>query len=231
MISLIYRYRYRLIVIAIPLLLSVCSYAPHALKPNNKHAAINGAAHAVLVLNHGWHTGIVVPSVELNRKVPQLSQRFAQAKFYEIGWGDKGFYQAQEITSALTMRAIFWPTDAVLHIVAIDDPKTYFAQSEMRSVCMRVDALDNLLEFIRSSFVFESTTDSARSGLQALKPGIYGDSHFYAAVGDYHLFNTCNSWTAKALASADEDISAYFKLTAASIMDNIDNRPCQSGDK
>ncbi|UMX61346.1 DUF2459 domain-containing protein [Escherichia coli] len=37
---------------------------------------------------------------QTNRVLPQLDARFAQPKWYEIGWGDKGFYQAQEITKS-----------------------------------------------------------------------------------------------------------------------------------
>ncbi|MCV5148187.1 DUF2459 domain-containing protein, partial [Escherichia coli] len=65
------------------------------------------------IVSHGWHTGIVVPAANVNRVLPQLDARFAQPKWYEIGWGDKGFYQAQEITSSLTLQAMFWSTGAV----------------------------------------------------------------------------------------------------------------------
>ena len=48
--------------------------------------------------------------------------------------------------------------------------------------------------------------------------GIYGDSQFYKAKGEFHIFNTCNKWTAKGLESAGMNISTTFKLTASSIM-------------
>ncbi|MGF1760774.1 DUF2459 domain-containing protein, partial [Photobacterium sagamiensis] len=41
---------------------------------------------------------------------------------------------------------------------------------------------------------------------------------FYKGVGDYHLMNTCNQWTAKGLKSTGMDISPTFKLTAGSVM-------------
>ena len=53
------------------------------------------------------------------------------------------------------------------------------------------------------------------------KNGLYGDSQFYKGVGDYHLMNTCNKWTAKGLESAGMDISPTFKLSAGSVMDYI----------
>jgi hypothetical protein len=35
-----------------------------------------------------------------------------------------------------------------------------------------------------------------------LGSGLYGDSRFYPARETFHLFNTCNVWTARALRSA-----------------------------
>lgn len=45
----------------------------------------------------------------------------------------------------------------------------------------------------------------AREGAQPaapLGPGLYGDSRFYPARERFHLFNTCNVWTARALRAA-----------------------------
>ena len=36
----------------------------------------------------------------------------------------------------------------------------------------------------------------------ALGPGLYGDSRFYPAWESFHLFRTCNVWTAQALRAA-----------------------------
>ena len=54
-----------------------------------------------------------------------------------------------------------------------------------------------------------------------MNPGIYGNSQFYKAKGDFHIFNTCNKWTAKGLESAGMKISTTFKLTAGSIMNYL----------
>lgn len=97
------------------LLLCSCSTFPQAVAPVNNDFA---GQHNIYIVSHGWHTGIVVPAAIVNRVLPQLDARFAQPKWYEIGWGDKGFYQAQEITSRLTLQAMFWSTGAVMHVVA-----------------------------------------------------------------------------------------------------------------
>ena len=57
--------------------------------------------------------------------------------------------------------------------------------------------------------------------LLKLQKGIYGDSQFYKGVGNFHLMNTCNKWTAKGLKSIGMGISPTFKLTAGSIMNYL----------
>ncbi|MDW3350888.1 DUF2459 domain-containing protein, partial [Escherichia coli] len=78
---------------------------------------------------------------------------FAQPKWYEIGWGDKGFYQAQEITSRLTLQAMFWSTGAVMHVVAFSaPPERYFPGSEVKPLTINNGQLATLMLFISRSF-------------------------------------------------------------------------------
>jgi len=177
------------------------------------------ADNAIYVVSHGWHTGIVVPRDRLLENIPELRTRFNYGKYLEIGWGDKGFYQAKEITSGLTIRAIFWPTDSVVHVVSVPaSPLESFPQSEVRKLCLSQNQVESLGKFISGSF------QRAQSGsIVSLKNGIYGDSQFYAGKGSFYLTNTCNKWTAKGLRSAGYDISPAFKLTASSIIDYIDS--------
>ena len=76
------------------------------------------AENEVYVVNHGWHTGFVVPTSFIHKAVPELKHRFENAPYIEFGWGDNEFYQAEEITSGVTLKAIFLPTDSVVHAVA-----------------------------------------------------------------------------------------------------------------
>jgi len=166
------------------------------------------------VVSHGWHTGIVVPAATIQQQIPELKARFGDTPYIEIGWGDKGFYQAEEITSGLTLRAILWPTESVIHSVAVPQrPVEFFSDSDVKKICLSNGELESLIRFISSSFY----KDGAGNVL-ALKNGLYGNSQFYRGVGDYYLMNTCNKWTAKGLKSAGMDISPTFKLTASSVM-------------
>jgi uncharacterized protein (TIGR02117 family) len=155
-----------------------------------------------------------LPAKQIQRKIPELQQRFPGVPYLEFGWGDKGFYQAKEITSGLTLRAIFWPTQSVVHAVAVTkNPYVFFPESEIEILCLSDGEFSSLLKFVANSFYRDEN-----GAVMELKNGLYGDSQFYKGVGDYYLMNTCNKWTAKGLKSAGMDIVATFKLTAGSVM-------------
>ncbi|EHR8834897.1 TIGR02117 family protein [Shigella flexneri] len=196
------------------LLLCSCATFPQAITPVNNDSA---GQHTIYIVSHGWHTGLVIPATNVNRVLPQLTTRFTQPKWYEIGWGDKGFYQAQEVTSKLTMQAMFWSMGAVMHVVAFSaPPEYYFSSSEVKPLTINNSQLDTLMLFLGRSF-----SRSNAGNLLPLKKGIYGDSQFYAANGRYGILNTCNKWTAKGLQSAGIDIEPALKLTAESVMNAV----------
>ena len=184
---------------------------PYALAPP---AALRGArsAHA-FVVSHGWHTGLVIPSAALNARFPALAARFGSPAYYEIGWGDKGFYQAKEVSAALAVRALFWSSGTVVHIVGVaKSPEEEFPASETMRACLTPAQVERL-----ETFVAASIARDAKGSVQRLGPGIYGDSEFYAGVGRYSLVNTCNKWTAKGLQSAGLDVLPPLALTAGGV--------------
>ncbi len=168
----------------------------------------------IFLVSHGWHTGFVVPADEITAHFPKLKKRFAHTPYIEFGWGDKGFYEAQEITTGLTLRAIFWPTNSVIHAVAVpQNVVNFFEKAQVEKLCLSEKNYLRLIAFIANSF-----NTYPGNEVRATKAGIYGDSQFYEGIGSYYLMNTCNKWTAKGLKSAGLDISTTFKLTAGSIM-------------
>lgn len=186
---------------------------PYALQPTSQIEKGPRSVRA-FVVSHGWHTGLVVPASELNTLVPELATRFGAPAFYEIGWGDKGFYQAQDVTAGLALRAMFWSSGSVVHVVAVPrSPEMSFPESETMAVCLTPTQIKQLETFIVSSIVHDPA-----GRVVSLGKGIYGDSQFYDGVGRYSALNTCNKWTAKGLRSAGLEISPAFKLTSGSIM-------------
>jgi uncharacterized protein (TIGR02117 family) len=168
-------------------------------------------------VGHDWHTGLVVSAKAITARVPGLRARFGPAAYLEFGWGDRGFYQAPQVDFGLAAHAIAWPTDTVLHVVEIPvSPRVSFARSQVRLLCTSQMQQRALLDFIARSFA-----RGPGGEISALGRGIYGNSEFFAATGTYHLFNTCNSWTAKGLKSLGIDMAASSTFTAERVMDQL----------
>jgi hypothetical protein len=53
----------------------------------------------------------------------------------------------------------------------------------------------------------------------SLGPGPYAGSEFFAALGTYDAFDTCNTWTATMLATAGLPVSASGIMFSHQVMD------------
>lgn len=194
-------------------LITGCSTLPRAVAPSEVPQRCT-KEHEIFIVSHGWHAGLVLRSADLNAAVPELQARFPGSLFYEIGWGDAGFYQASEITTGLTLEAMFWSRGSVLHVVRLDQrPQRVFRESEIISLHSDSVNYRNLIEFISASFARNENGEIIMENR-----GIYLESQFYTGIGRYHILNTCNKWTAKALASAGYDISPTFTLRSSGLM-------------
>lgn len=212
----------QVLIIVLSLALIACSGKPYVVEPERHDESVR--LNRLFVVSHGWHTGLIIPARHLNDVVPELESRFGLVPYYEVGWGDKEFYRAREITTGLTLQAMFWSEGAVLHVVAIpSDPTDYFLGSKVLETCISESELKSLKAFLASSFSRNSTGQ-----VSALSKGIYRESQFYDGEGRYNPLNTSNKWTAKALQSAGMGISPAFRLTAGSVMSYLrsNQRPC-----
>ncbi|MGM0772774.1 TIGR02117 family protein [Marinobacter sp.] len=189
-----------------------CSAKPNVVEPDA--GADSSRSSKLYVVSHGWHVGIAIAAEELNAVIPELAERFVGAEYYELGWGDAGFYQAGETKAGVTLQAIVWSRGTVVHLVALpDSPAGYFPADAVLHTCINTEEAESLAQYLSNSL-----TRDEDGNLIELKRGLYGDSQFYDAEGRYHLLNTSNKWAAKALRSAGMELSPTFKLTADSVM-------------
>jgi uncharacterized protein (TIGR02117 family) len=166
------------------------------------------------VVGNGWHAGLVFPSAVVNAHLPDLAKRFPQAVHYEIGWGDMGFYQAQEVTVGLAFGALFASRGALLHVVGLPGPLApHLRGADVATLCVTREQQERMVRLVAQAFVHD-----AGGQLEARGRGLYGDSQFYNAYGRYSLLNTCNRWTATVLQAGGLPISPTISLTAASVL-------------
>ena len=179
-------------------------------------AFAGSTAQRIWVVSNGWHSGIVLARADvLESVIPEIAD-FPQARFFEFGWGDAEFYPAREAGAWLALRAAF-PGPAVMHVAGLSDhPARIWPNVTILPFAVDADGLRRLLDFLRQSF------DRAGAGRAEVRArGIYPFSLFYPAIGRFHLFNNCNSWTAQALTAKGLGASLGGVNTAEDLISRI----------
>jgi len=172
---------------------------------------------AVYVADHGWHTGIAVRAVDFDPVEKFLANKLQGAEWLEFGWGDAAFYQAEESSFGLAFMALMTPTEAVMHVHGFDaPPPERFKSSNVVRLWLSEAGYARLLRRLRADF----TLDTAGQ-VVPIKPGLYRRSHFYMAEGSYSLVQTCNDWTAEALAAGGVVIDPGDATRASDVMQQL----------
>ncbi len=163
------------------------------------------------------HASIIVDRRDFDPAQSIGSPEFTSKDWLEFGWGDADFYQADGEGILLGLKALLWPTAAVMHVYGFDGaPAASFPKSEVLALDLTADGYARLLAFLRSAF-----TRDAAGRVKRLGPGLYGLSFFYAGEGRYDAFHTCNTWTAEALAAAGFPIDPSDIGTLGQFMDRV----------
>jgi len=166
------------------------------------------------VVDNGWHTGIIIPARDFAPARFLGSDYFKGKDWLEFGWGDAEFYQAKEISAGLALRALFWPTEAVMHVYGFNGaPTRVFRKNQVVTIQLSEPGYRRLLDGLRGGFA--RGTDGQ---VVPLKPGLYGRSHFYRGVGSYSVMRTCNTWIAEVLAAGGVAIDPDDAARASDIM-------------
>lgn len=187
--------------------------------------------HTVMVVSNGWHTAIIVPRAALDATglLPE-AEDFPAAAFLEFGWGDRIYFPAARKTLGMTFDAAMTPTPAIMHVAGrAQAPVSSTADGPGVPVALSEAGFRRLAQAITEEF---QRSDGARA--KAVSPGLYRDSLFYDAQGEFHLFNTCNTWTARMLRAAGVDVSPSGVVTADDMMTRLEaalasRRPAKTG--
>lgn len=154
------------------------------------------------VIDHGWHSGVILPLAALTGEgagpaLRTIAERFRAYPAIEFGWGEARFYAATPTLAAFDLRlaleALFTPggRDGVVQVVGLDaDLRTRFPHAEIVAVPVSRAGLSLLAARLESHFALTA-------GLPVdVGPGLYGPSLFYRGAGRFSWTNVCNHWTA-----------------------------------
>jgi uncharacterized protein (TIGR02117 family) len=192
-----------------------CTVAP-AIAPDPASAEA-GPQRTIYVVRHGWHTGIVVRAADVPESAWPARRDFAGADYLEVGWGDREYYQAPDPDAWLALRALFWPTPGVLHVVGFSRPvERHFATAEIIELHVSEQGFARLVQYIRASHELDASGEPISLGI-----GRYGTSRFYASREAFHLFKTCNVWTARVLREGGVSLSSVPALTADGLITQL----------
>ena len=168
----------------------------------------------IWVIDHGFHTGVIVTppnlrraAIEIGREDQAAAQRlrwlanlYPGATWLEIGWGDGEFYPQtpgiEDTDPWLALRAIAWPTVAVIQVVPIwGTVEENFPTPDKIRLSVDEAGLNEIARRL-------AATVPELVPVEGLGPSLYGHGAFFPARLDYHLFRTCNHWTAWILRGA-----------------------------
>jgi uncharacterized protein (TIGR02117 family) len=172
---------------------------------------------AIYVTSNGWHTGVVVEgSWMLPARWPHRDA-LGGRRYLEIGWGDRDAYAANRLTTRLALRAAFASRGSALLVAGFDEPiPERFRGIDVVELRVSAGALDGLAAFIEASRAPDATGEPVQ-----LAPAWGPSWAFYAARGRFHILNTCNSWTARALRAAGLPLRPALTLTAYHLMQQV----------
>ncbi len=175
------------------------------------------AQREIFVASNGWHSAIFVTLAAIPRDAIPEASDFPEAAFLGFGWGDAAYFPARDPGFVSLLSAAFQPTPSVLHVTGLTThPRDAFPTDEIIGLTISADGFRNLLAFLNAAF----SREGARRAT-AFAPGLHSFSTFYRATGEFHLFNNCNSWTARGLAAAGLPIEADSILRAEGLMASL----------
>jgi len=168
----------------------------------------------IYLVNHGWHAGIVLRRADIPDNIWPKLGNFPDMEYLEVGWGDKDYYQIPDPHLGFILKAALLPTASVLHIVGFNGHvPAYFPYSEIIRIELSSTGFELLSRTIASSFALDKAGNTTSPS-----PGLYGNSRFYLSRETYHLFNTCNVWTARALRTAGLPITPATATSVGNLM-------------
>jgi uncharacterized protein (TIGR02117 family) len=130
-------------------------------------------------------------------------------RYLSFGWGDRDFFLRGSFDPLSIFDALFLPSSTVIHVWGHSDLQLSPA-FEVKQLWLSRTQYLRLVNFINEGF---QRTQSGKP--RYIRYGLYRNSAFYNAVGNYSVFRTCNVWTAEGLRRADVNTPLWAALAPA----------------
>lgn len=173
--------------------------------PANKNFQSPEEGIDLFLISNGVHVDICVPvfTEVFDWEAVILPKDFEEkARVYiTFGWGEKGFYLEtptwSDLKASTALNAVLLPSPTAMHVVYF--PFTPKEGQYVKQVRITQDQYLALVQYIKNSFKWDDNEQAILIDC-CRYPG--WNDNFYEAVGNYHLFNTCNNWANGGLKAA-----------------------------
>jgi uncharacterized protein (TIGR02117 family) len=172
----------------------------------------------LFIVHNSWHAAIVLRKEHLSdAALPELID-FPDARFIEFSWGDKDYFPHPNSGFFLALKAAFWSSGSVLHLVGLNEAvEKAYPRAEIIELRLSTPAFERLIGFISKSF-----SRPQGQGRAPARAGLYSYSRFYPSSAKFSALNTCNTWVAQALETAGLPISPAGVISAAQLSDQLE---------
>jgi uncharacterized protein (TIGR02117 family) len=167
----------------------------------------------VFVVHDSWHAAVVLRKSDIPvDSVPELLD-FPNAEFIEFSWGDKDYFPDPDAGVFAAIKAAFWSSGSVLHLVGFSgNIRNFYRSGEVVELRLTAQAHERMIDYISDTFSRPQPKGRAQA-----HAGLFAYSRFYPATRKFSLLKTCNTWVAEALKSAGLPISPINVITADSL--------------
>jgi len=180
-------------------------------------AVADADAVTIHVVAHGWHSALIVPAAIVAPQQWPARAEFPDAEYFEVGWGDREYYQAAYHELLTALPGLLWPNPGVLQVVAFRGPPgRKFPGAPIATLRISREGAQRLVEAIAASHERD-----ARGQAIAFGPALYGEGRFYASVERFSLFVNCNVWVARRLRDAGMRVSPSLALTVGMLFTQL----------
>jgi uncharacterized protein (TIGR02117 family) len=183
-----------------------CGFSPAAAKEFLQDDSLK----TIYLIKQRWHTAIVFHTEDVDSLIFPEVKYFHAAELIDIGWGDEAFYQHPDFDWDLAYQALFYPTSSTLRVEGIFiSMLEYFNLSE---IVVELKINNEQLKILLG-YISDTIWRDEKNQRKVLSTQYLNRVYFLKANGEYHLFNTCNTWLAKGLEQAGFDLEDNIILT------------------